>query len=306
HADAEPLYKRSLAIREKALGPDHPSVATALNNLASLYDGQGRYTEAEPLHKRSLAIREKALGPNHPAVATFLNNLAGLFREQGRYAEAEPLQKRSLAIRENALGAEHPDVAQSLNNLAALYRAQGRYADTEPLYKRALTIFKTVLGPDHPSVATALNNLAWLALEQRNWAQAADYWRSATEVIERRAERGLAGSDGGSVKGEAVRHSQYFSGLVKMTNRLAPQQDANSDRGRTGREMFETAQWAQASDAASSLTQMAARSATGDTTLGKLVRERQDLVAEWQAKDKQLIATKSQLPAKPKPHPHKG
>ena len=28
YADAEPLYKRSLAIREKALGPDHPDVAT--------------------------------------------------------------------------------------------------------------------------------------------------------------------------------------------------------------------------------------------------------------------------------------
>ena len=37
YADAEPLYKRSLAIREKALGPDHPDVATSLNNLAELY-----------------------------------------------------------------------------------------------------------------------------------------------------------------------------------------------------------------------------------------------------------------------------
>jgi hypothetical protein len=29
YAGAEPLYKRSLAISEKALGPDHPDVATA-------------------------------------------------------------------------------------------------------------------------------------------------------------------------------------------------------------------------------------------------------------------------------------
>jgi CHAT domain-containing protein len=92
-----------------------------------------------------------------------------------------------------------------------------------------------------------------------------------------------------------VRLSWYFSGLVKATERLAPQ---GSDRARQGTEMFETAQWAQASDAASSLTQMAARSAKGDTALAKLVRERQDLVGEWQVKDKQLIAAKSQLPAK--------
>jgi tetratricopeptide (TPR) repeat protein len=35
--EAEPLFKRSLAILEKALGPDHPDVASSLNNLALLY-----------------------------------------------------------------------------------------------------------------------------------------------------------------------------------------------------------------------------------------------------------------------------
>jgi tetratricopeptide (TPR) repeat protein len=62
YAKAEPLYQRSLAIREKALGPEHPSTATSLNNLALLYDSMGDYAKAEPLYQRSLAIREKALG----------------------------------------------------------------------------------------------------------------------------------------------------------------------------------------------------------------------------------------------------
>ena len=48
YAEAEPLYKRALGIREKALGPDHPDVATGLNNLAELYRVQGKYAEAEP------------------------------------------------------------------------------------------------------------------------------------------------------------------------------------------------------------------------------------------------------------------
>ena len=59
YAQAEPLYKRSLAIREKALGPDHPDVATSLNNLAVLYNAQGQYAQAEPLYKRSLAIERR-------------------------------------------------------------------------------------------------------------------------------------------------------------------------------------------------------------------------------------------------------
>ncbi len=36
YAEAEPLYKRALAIVEKALGPEHPHVAARLNNLAQL------------------------------------------------------------------------------------------------------------------------------------------------------------------------------------------------------------------------------------------------------------------------------
>jgi tetratricopeptide (TPR) repeat protein len=62
YGDAEPLFKRSLVIREKALGRDHPDVATSLNDLASLYEDQDRHADAEPLFKRSLVIREKALG----------------------------------------------------------------------------------------------------------------------------------------------------------------------------------------------------------------------------------------------------
>ena len=78
YSEAIPLAQRTLTIREKSLGPDHPDVAVSLNNLAELYRAQGRYADAEPLHKRALTIREKALGPDHPDVALSLNNLAGL------------------------------------------------------------------------------------------------------------------------------------------------------------------------------------------------------------------------------------
>ena len=73
YAEAIPLLEQALAIREKALGPDHPHVATSLNNLAELYRAQGRYDLAEPKYQSALGIREKALDPDHPDVATSLN-----------------------------------------------------------------------------------------------------------------------------------------------------------------------------------------------------------------------------------------
>jgi tetratricopeptide (TPR) repeat protein len=67
-----------VSILEKALGPDHPWVGTSLNNVAALYESQGRYAEAEPLYKRTVSIYEKALGPDHPDFGQSLNNLARL------------------------------------------------------------------------------------------------------------------------------------------------------------------------------------------------------------------------------------
>ena len=73
YAAARPLYERALAIREKALRPEHPDVAESLNNLAAVYYEQGQYAKAEPLYQRARTILEKA-GPEHPDVATCLEN----------------------------------------------------------------------------------------------------------------------------------------------------------------------------------------------------------------------------------------
>jgi tetratricopeptide (TPR) repeat protein len=128
----------SLAIYAKALGPEHPAVATLLNNLGQVDKAEGRYADAEPLIKRSLAIREKVLGRDHPDVARSPNNLADLFERQRHYADAEPLYQRAVAIRERALGSDHPDLWISLNNLASLYQAEGRTPDALPLVERAI------------------------------------------------------------------------------------------------------------------------------------------------------------------------
>jgi hypothetical protein len=54
---------------------DHPDVASSLNNLAGLYDSQGKYSEAEPLYFEALAMSERVLGTNHPTTIIFRNNL---------------------------------------------------------------------------------------------------------------------------------------------------------------------------------------------------------------------------------------
>lgn len=67
-----------LKIDEKALGTDHPEVATDLNNLALLLQAQNKYTESEPLLRRAVQIFETVLGASHPNTIQVRDNLEGL------------------------------------------------------------------------------------------------------------------------------------------------------------------------------------------------------------------------------------
>jgi tetratricopeptide (TPR) repeat protein len=57
-ADAKALLELALVIDEAAYGPDHPEVATDLNNLATILQDLGQPEAARPLQERALAIDE--------------------------------------------------------------------------------------------------------------------------------------------------------------------------------------------------------------------------------------------------------
>ena len=134
-AGALELQNEALAIREQALGPDHPEVAASLNSIAGLYSAEDNYTAAEPLLTRALSIREKALGADNRYTAESLNNLALLHAAQGRYPEAEPLYQRAAAIFEQQK--RNGDLATVLENYAALLEDTGRADEAKQMDARA-------------------------------------------------------------------------------------------------------------------------------------------------------------------------
>jgi len=120
---------------------DHPNVATSLNNLAYLYDSQGKYSEAEPLYLDALEMTKRLFTGDHPDVATSLNNLAYLYKNQGKYSEAEPLLLDALAMFERVLGTNHPNTIIFRNNLQLLQQQ----LIPVPFYKRLLNNLLAVL-----------------------------------------------------------------------------------------------------------------------------------------------------------------
>jgi tetratricopeptide (TPR) repeat protein/transcriptional regulator with XRE-family HTH domain len=184
YTQAEPIYRRALAIREQHLGPDQPDTATILHNLAILQRDTGNVVEAEQLYQRALAIREQHLGPDHPYTANALSNVANLYLAQKRYREAEPLYRRALAIREHHFGPPQPDSDDHLHTLANFYVTQGRYREAEPLYQRILAIREQRLGPLHYRTANILNNLGVLYLSQARFGEAEPLYRRVLSIRE--------------------------------------------------------------------------------------------------------------------------
>lgn len=115
YARAQASLASALTLREKVLGPEHPAVATGLNNLAELYRAQGRYREAEPYYQQALAIREKVLRPEHPDVTMVLQNYIAMLHAAKREAEAEKLAARLRA-------SHHGDVWGSIGSSSTVWR----------------------------------------------------------------------------------------------------------------------------------------------------------------------------------------
>ncbi len=177
--EAERLYRSAIAVHRNSPVPEHPDLATSLNNLAELLAERADYEAAENLHRKALVMRRKLLGDEHQDVAESLNNLALLLQRKGDYDAAEPLYRESLQMHRKLLGEDHQRVALVLGNLALLLRSKGDYEAAEPLAREALALHRKLLGNEHPFVATSLNALALLLQGKGDYEAAEPLYREA-------------------------------------------------------------------------------------------------------------------------------
>jgi CHAT domain-containing protein/Tfp pilus assembly protein PilF len=308
-AEAEPLYKRALAVMEKAVGLDSVDIAIELNNLAALYQRQQRYAEAEPLFKRALALSERSLPANHPDIGRALNNLATDYEKQDRHAESEALTRRALALYQKIPGAESA-VATLLNNLGQILKAEGRYAEAEPPIKQSLAIREKALGRDHIDVARSLNNLADLYQRQNRFAEAEPIYRRALDIREHTVGpdhpdtvvslnnlASLYQAEGRTADALPLLARMMASGHAQLRMALPVLLDAQNKQLLPPEKAFDEAldviQRGAQSAAASAVNKLSVRLAAGSDHLAELVRRDQDLAGEADRLDKTIIAALS-------------
>ncbi|WP_439628282.1 tetratricopeptide repeat protein [Gemmata sp.] len=171
-AEAEPLYKEALEMRQRLFKGDHPQVAASLNDLGVLLQVQAKLAEAAPLLRDALAMHKRLFKGDHPQVVSIMNNLAALHNAQGKPAEAEPLYKEALEMQKRLFKGDHPQVAANLNDLGVLFQVQGKLAEAEPLLRDALAMHERLFKGDHPQVAASLQRLGVLLQVQGKVAEA--------------------------------------------------------------------------------------------------------------------------------------
>jgi tetratricopeptide (TPR) repeat protein len=184
-SEALKAHERALAIGEGIFGPNHPKVATAVNNLGDVLQDLGDLKGAKAHYERALAIDEAAYGPDHPEVATDVNNLGLVLQDLGDLAGAKAHYERALAIDEAAFGPNHPKVAIRMNNLGGVLWAQGDLAGARAHLERALSIDEADYGRDHPKVAIRVNNLGAVLRTQGDLAGARGHYERARDILEK-------------------------------------------------------------------------------------------------------------------------
>ena len=115
-AAALALSERSLAIREKTLGPSHPDIAASLHNASELVERSGDPDRARSMLQKALAIEKKTLPTNHPNIGKTLDRLAMLSFRRGNFSEAQDQWRESIAIADST-APDNPDTCMRLGGL---------------------------------------------------------------------------------------------------------------------------------------------------------------------------------------------
>ena len=174
-AEGAALRQREEAVDAtfQRVGPSHPQLALALNNLAVFLRTIGRAAEAEPHFRRAIEIELQALSPDSPKHPHRLNNVCTVLVMQGKLAEARALCSeawRLTAGRHDITTARILFVRLTIALLqtepAALYVGQVKTLLTRPALDAAGSVERTW---DVDSFIAALRH--WLSTEHGEFVE---------------------------------------------------------------------------------------------------------------------------------------
>ena len=130
HAEAEPHFRREIALQEARHRGPHGDVALAQSNLVTNLFRQGRKDEAADLQVAAIAMLRE-LGERGTTLATALGNTAFMLDDAGRHAEAEAYHLQYLELTAEIYAEEKPDRTGGRSRYFESLAKQGRWVEAE-------------------------------------------------------------------------------------------------------------------------------------------------------------------------------
>ncbi|HLK20479.1 MAG TPA: tetratricopeptide repeat protein, partial [Bryobacteraceae bacterium] len=116
--DALKVYKESVALREKLLGPDDQLVAETYAGIANVYQGMNNPVMARSTMQKALDLRQGADKEQSAGFADLLEKSAALFARAKNTPQAKAQYERAISIREKLWGARDPRFVASMRKIA--------------------------------------------------------------------------------------------------------------------------------------------------------------------------------------------
>jgi len=183
-AEAEPLARWALTVREKTFGAEKMPVAQTLYTLAAIEIELGNLDEAEVLLQRALTTCQKNLGSNAPGTADALDDLAIIYMTRRQYDKARSLYTRALTIF-SANGDEHPGQVIPLDGLATIELVEGKFLEAEAHLSRIVTLVGHGAPIDTASMSRLLKRQAEIYRKTDRSDQAAKAEADAKAILDR-------------------------------------------------------------------------------------------------------------------------
>jgi tetratricopeptide (TPR) repeat protein len=99
YAEAEPLFRRSLAVTESVLGKSSPELASCLAHYAQSLSAAGRLQDAEEQYQRAVVMLEQTIGTDNGWLPRLLEDQGRILRKLKRKPEAKALEQRASVLR---------------------------------------------------------------------------------------------------------------------------------------------------------------------------------------------------------------
>ncbi|CAF4171022.1 unnamed protein product, partial [Adineta steineri] len=182
YEEALTLYKKSLAMYQKTLPPNHLSLASSYNNIGNVHYIMGNYPKALSSHEKAIEIRQQSLPSNHPDLAKSYGNIGLVYADIGNYPKALSSHEKALEIHQQYLPSNHPDLAKSYNNIGLVHYNMGDYPKALSSHEKALKIRQQSLPPNHPELAKSYNNIGLVHYNMGGYPKALSSHEKALEI----------------------------------------------------------------------------------------------------------------------------